>query len=196
MQLTWNELYAQVQQCEKCRLCSTRNHVVFGAGNEQALLMFVGEGPGAQEDAQGQPFVGAAGGLLNDLLTAVGIDREDVYIANIVKCRPPGNRDPKPDEQEACLGYLRSQVQLIQPKLLVCLGRIAACRIIDADFRITKQHGVWFHRKSMDIMATYHPSALLRDISKRPDAFADFMEIQKKYQTLRQDSVQRSSEKA
>lgn len=159
--------------------------MVFGVGNEHTPLMFVGEGPGEQEDLSGIPFVGAAGHLLSDLLMAVGINRSDVYIANIVKCRPPGNRDPKPEEQESCIGYLRSQVQIIKPKLLVCLGRIAACRIMDPEFRITKQHGIWYDKGSMRMMATYHPSALLRDPSKRPEAFADFLQIAQAYDTVR-----------
>ncbi len=168
---------AECANCDKCGLSATRKHVVFGTGNENATLMFVGEGPGEQEDNTGIPFVGAAGHLLDDLLLSVGIMREDVYIANIVKCRPPSNRDPKPEEQDVCIDYLRRQVQIIRPKLLVCLGRIAACRIIDPQFRITKQHGVWYDKKTMQIMATYHPSALLRDPLKRPEAYLDFCKI-------------------
>ncbi len=174
--------------CDKCGLSVTRKNVVFGAGNENATLMFVGEGPGEQEDNTGVPFVGAAGHLLDDLLLSVGISREDVYIANIVKCRPPSNRDPKPDEQDVCIDYLRRQVQIIRPKLLVCLGRIAACRIIDPEFRITKQHGIWYDKKTMEIMATYHPSALLRDPSKRPEAFLDFLRIADALQRINQNS--------
>ena len=140
--------------------------------------MLIGEGPGEQEDLTGEPFVGPAGHLLDDLLVAVGIARGRIYIANIVKCRPPGNRDPSPAEQEACIGYLRNQVYLIKPKLIVALGRIAAGRIIKPDFRVTKDHGIWFDHRSCKIMATYHPSALLRDPSRRPEAFMDFKSIE------------------
>jgi len=183
--LTLDMLRAEVSACQKCGLCAARKQAVFGDGNENAVLMFVGEGPGEQEDNIGIPFVGAAGHLLDDYLLAVGIRREDVYIANIVKCRPPSNRDPKPEEQECCIGYLRSQVQLIKPKLLVCLGRISACRIIDPEFRITRQHGIWYDKKNMQVMATYHPSALLRDPVKRPEAFSDFLKIAEAYESLR-----------
>ncbi len=174
---TLDLIRAECTNCDKCGLSETRKHVVFGTGNESATLMFVGEGPGEQEDNTGVPFVGPAGHLLDDLLLSVGIKREDVYISNIVKCRPPSNRDPKPEEQDVCIDYLRRQVQIIRPKLLVCLGRIAACRIIDPQFRITRQHGVWYDKKTMQIMATYHPSALLRDPSKRPEAYSDFQKI-------------------
>lgn len=139
--------------------------------------MFIGEGPGQQEDIQGIPFVGSAGMLLNDYLTAVGIRREDVYIANIVKCRPPKNRDPLESEQDACIGYLWEQVRLVKPELIVLLGRIAARKLISSDFLITREHGRWFDMDGYKMMATYHPSALLRDESKRPEAFLDFKSI-------------------
>lgn len=175
--LTWHELESACRECKQCPLHAERQNMVFGVGNKEAKVMFIGEGPGEQEDIQGIPFVGPAGMLLNDYLTAVGIKREDVYIANIVKCRPPKNRDPHEDEQEACIGYLRNQVQLIKPKIIVCLGRIAAKKIIDPEFKITREHGTWYDSKGIRIMATFHPSALLRDESRRPAAFLDFKSI-------------------
>ena len=148
-------------------------------------VLFVGEGPGEQEDLQGEPFVGPAGKLLDDMLSILDLDRSaNCYISNIVKCRPPRNRDPLETEQEACIGYLRNQVALIQPKIIVCLGRIAAKKLIDPDFRITRQHGQWFRRGDFWMMATFHPSALLRDVSKRPDAFDDLMSLRAKMKEL------------
>lgn len=178
--LNWEELEHQCQHCVRCGLCQTRNNVVFGVGPRNADVMFIGEGPGEQEDLQGEPFVGAAGKLLDDMLSIIDLSRENCYIANIVKCRPPHNRDPQEGEQEACIDYLRNQVALIQPKIIVCLGRIAAKRIIEPDFRITKEHGTWILRNHIWITAIYHPSALLRDVSKRPDTFEDLLEIRNK----------------
>ena len=166
-------------QCRECALGQTRKNVVFGVGNPEAEILFVGEGPGANEDEQGVPFVGKAGQFLDDMLAIIGLDRTLVYIANIVKCRPPGNRDPMNVEQDACIGYLRRQIALIQPKILVSLGRIAAMRLIDPKFRITKEHGVWFDVDGMRMMALYHPSALLRDPGKRPETFDDLKSLQK-----------------
>ena len=168
--------------CTRCGLCETRQHVVFGVGNRNADIMFVGEGPGEQEDLKGEPFVGPAGKLLDDMLSIIDLDREKVYIANIVKCRPPRNRDPLETEQDACIDYLRGQVALIKPKIIVCLGRIAATRLIRSDFRITREHGTWTERGGIWFTATYHPSALLRDVSKRPEAFDDLMSIRQKFQ--------------
>jgi len=182
--LEWNALEAVCAGCNKCALSTTRNHVVFGVGDKNADIMFVGEGPGEQEDLKGEPFVGAAGKLLDDMLSIIDLDRSNIYIANIVKCRPPKNRDPLPEEQEACIGYLRNQVALIKPKILVCLGAVSAKRIIDPDFRITREHGAWYHRNGMWIMAIYHPSALLRDISKRPETFEDLLAIREKIYEL------------
>ena len=182
--LTWEMLEQTCHSCTGCGLCETRNHVVFGVGNRQTDVLFVGEGPGEQEDLQGEPFVGPAGRLLDDMLSIIDLDREKCYIANIVKCRPPRNRDPLETEQEACIGYLRNQVALIRPKVIVCLGRIAAKKLIDPDFRITRQHGQWFRRGDFWMMATYHPSALLRDLSKRPDAFDDLMALREKIREL------------
>ena len=183
----WEGLKQTCYTCTRCGLCETRHNVVFGIGNETADILFVGEGPGEQEDLQGEPFVGPAGKLLDDMLLIIDLDRNhNCYIANIVKCRPPRNRDPLETEQEACIGYLRNQVALIKPKIIVCLGRIAAKRLIDPDFRITRQHGQWVERGGIWMTAIYHPSALLRDVSKRPETFADLLSIREK---LREVSV-------
>lgn len=182
--LEWNELKQICMDCTKCGLCETRNNVVFGVGFENADVMFIGEGPGEQEDLQGEPFVGPAGKLLDDMMAIINLDRRNSYIANIVKCRPPKNRDPLETEQEACVGYLRNQVALIKPKIIVCLGRIAAMKVIRPDFRITREHGTWTQRNGIWMTATYHPSALLRDVSKRPDAFDDLMAVRAKIKEL------------
>ena len=181
---SWEALEKTCLSCTGCGLCETRHNVVFGVGKRDTDILFVGEGPGEQEDLQGEPFVGPAGKLLDDMLSIVDLDRNNCYIANIVKCRPPRNRDPLETEQEACIGYLRNQVALIRPKVIVCLGRIAAKKLIDPDFRITRQHGQWFQRGEFWMMATYHPSALLRDLSKRPDAFDDLMSLRQKMKEL------------
>ena len=154
--------------------------MVFGVGNPHADILFVGEGPGEQEDLTGEPFVGRAGQLLDLYLQAFDIARPEVYITNIVKCRPPRNRDPLPEEEAACIGYLERQIELISPKIIVCLGRIAAMRLIKPDFRITKEHGIWFERNGTPITATLHPAALLRDPRKKPDVFEDFKKIRAK----------------
>ena len=177
----WKELRETCLNCRKCGLSETRHNVVFGIGNEQADLLFVGEGPGEQEDLRGIPFVGPAGKLLDDMLSIIDLYREEnCYIANIIKCRPPRNRDPQEQEQDACIGYLNNQIALIKPRVIVCLGRIAACRLIRKDFRITREHGTWTKKNGVWITAPYHPSALLRDESKRPDAFRDLMSIREK----------------
>ena len=182
---SWEVLEQKTLSCTACGLCETRHNVVFGVGNRQTDVLFVGEGPGEQEDLQGEPFVGPAGKLLDDMLSILDLDRSsNCYIANIVKCRPPRNRDPLETEQEACIGYLRNQVALIKPKIIVCLGRIAAKKLIDPDFRITRQHGQWFRRGEFWMMATFHPSALLRDVSKRPEAFDDLMALRAKMKEL------------
>ena len=177
---SWDELKNQCLTCRACGLCKTRTNVVFGVGSQEADIVFVGEGPGEQEDLQGVPFVGAAGKLLDDMLRIIDLDRSNCYIANIVKCRPPRNRDPKEEEQEACIDYLRNQVALIRPKIIVCLGRIAAKRLIDPDYRITRQHGQWIERGGIWMTAIYHPSALLRDVGKRPETFDDLISIRDK----------------
>ena len=182
---SWEVLEQKTLSCTACGLCETRHNVVFGVGNRQTDVLFVGEGPGEQEDLQGEPFVGPAGKLLDDMLSILDLDRSsNCYIANIVKCRPPRNRDPLETEQEACIGYLRNQVALIKPKIIVCLGRIAAKKLIEPDFRITRQHGQWFRRGDFWMMATFHPSALLRDVSKRPEAFDDLMALRAKMTEL------------
>ena len=182
--LKWIELEDACANCNNCKLNETRNNVVFGVGNKTADIMLIGEGPGEQEDLKGEPFVGAAGKLLDGMLSIIDLDRTNTYIANIVKCRPPRNRDPQPEEQEACIGYLRNQVALVKPRILICLGAVAAKRIIDPGFRITREHGSWYHRNGMWIMAIYHPSALLRDLSKRPETFEDLIRIRDKVREL------------
>ena len=176
----WEALRSQCLQCRGCALAETRRTVVFGDGATDAEILLIGEGPGAREDEQGLPFVGPAGLLLDDMLAMIGLDRTKVYIANTVKCRPPQNRDPLNVEQEACLGWLRRQTALLRPKLIVCLGRIAAKAIIREDFKITAEHGQWFERGGVEMTAIYHPSALLRDVSKRPETFEDLKGIQAK----------------
>lgn len=179
-EMTWEELENTCRGCEKCPLSATRTNCVFGTGNRQARLMFVGEAPGEQEDKTGTPFVGRAGQLLDRFLFAVDIKREDVYIANILKCRPPKNRDPLPAEEEACIDYLRGQVRLIRPKIIVCLGRIAAMRLISPDYKITRQHGEWVERGGFLMTAVYHPAALLRDPRKNEEMLADMESIKAK----------------
>lgn len=175
--MTWNELYEQCRICDKCPLGKTKTNTVFGCGNQNARLMFVGEAPGEQEDKQGIPFVGAAGKLLDKYLDAVKILRDEVYIANILKCRPPHNRDPLPEEGDACIGFLREQVKLIRPEIIVCLGRISAMRLIKPDFKITREHGVIVKKGAFAMTAVYHPAALLRDPSKKEDMYRDMKKI-------------------
>ena len=178
---TLQQLAASMKDCKGCRLCEERRSVVFGAGPADARVMLIGEGPGQNEDEQGLPFVGRAGQLLDRMLDAVDLSRErNVYIANMVKCRPPKNRDPQPDETEACIGFLREQVRLIRPKIIVCLGRIAAQRLISPDFRVTRQHGEFFMKNGTRMMGTLHPSALLRYPAQKPAAFEDFLALKAK----------------
>lgn len=182
---TWEELKQDCACCTRCGLCETRHHVVFGVGKEDADVMLVGEGPGEQEDLSGIPFVGPAGKLLDDMLSIIDLSRErNCYIANIVKCRPPRNRDPLETEQDACIDYLRRQTALVRPRILICLGRIAAKRLIDPDYRITRQHGQWVQKNGVWMTAIYHPSALLRDVSKRPETFDDLLAIREKIQEV------------
>ena len=178
--LDWEDLEKTCHSCTSCGLCEKRHNVVFGVGPRTADVMFIGEGPGEQEDLQGEPFVGPAGKLLDDMLSIIDLSRENCYIANIVKCRPPRNRDPLETEQDACIGYLRNQVALIQPKIIVCLGRIAAKRLIDPEFRITREHGTWVKKGNVWMSAIYHPSALLRDLNKRPETFDDLLRLRDK----------------
>lgn len=183
--MEWELLKKECARCVRCGLCQTRHNVVFGVGDESADVMFVGEGPGEQEDLRGEPFVGAAGQLLDDMLSIIDLDRNtNCYIANIVKCRPPQNRDPLETEQDACIGYLRSQVALVKPKIIVCLGRIAAKRLIREDYRITREHGQWVEKNGIWMTAIYHPSALLRDVTKRPETFDDLLRLREKIREL------------
>ena len=184
MNEAWTELKQACAQCRRCGLGETRHHLVFGDGAENARIMLIGEGPGEQEDLQGLPFVGPAGKLLDDMLEMIYLDRTKVYIANIVKCRPPHNRDPLQVEQEACIGWLRAQTKLLRPKIIVCLGRIAAMKLIREDFKISREHGQWTQKGGIWFTALYHPSALLRDESKRPDAFRDLKSLQAKVREL------------
>lgn len=180
-----DELRERCLACEKCGLCKTRHNVVFGVGNPESKVMFVGEGPGENEDLQGEPFVGRAGKLLDLMLDAVDLSRKkNIYIANIVKCRPPQNRDPAPEEQEACIGWLREQFSIIRPKIIVCLGRIAAAKMIKPDIRIMKEHGQFIEKNGVLMMATPHPAALLRNPNNKPEAFADFLKLRDKLSEL------------
>ena len=181
---TWESLRTECLACRGCSLAEHRNHVVFGGGAEDAEILLIGEGPGQHEDEQGKPFVGRAGKLLDDMLEMVNLNRSKVYIANIVKCRPPQNRDPLNVEQDACIDWLRRQTALLRPKIIVCLGRIAAKSIIKNDFRITQEHGQWFERDGIQMTAIFHPAALLRDIQKRPATFEDLKAIQVKAREL------------
>lgn len=185
MSLTWDELESGCKACEKCKLHATRTNVVSGVGCREAKVMFIGEGPGENEDLQGEPFVGRAGQLLDKMLDAVDLDRKtNVFIANIVKCRPPGNRDPEQGEQDACMGWLRSQVGLIRPRIIVCLGRVAAMKLMKPDIKITREHGVFVEKNNTLMMATLHPAALLRNPGNKPDAFGDFLKLRKKMDEL------------
>ena len=176
----WDALYEECIHCQKCGLAETRTNVVFGEGARDAEVMFIGAGPGEQEDRTGRPVVGRAGQLLDDMLAMIDLKREKVFIGNMVKCRPPQNRDPLNIEQEACIGYLRNQVALLKPKIIVCLGRIAAMKLIKEDFKITREHGQWLEKAGVWMMAMYHPSALLRDPRKRPESFEDLKSLQAK----------------
>ena len=180
----WEALQAECMACRKCALAETRNHVVFGAGNPGAEVMFIGEGPGEQEDLKGEPFVGRAGKLLDDMLEIIDLDRSKIYITNMVKCRPPQNRDPLNVEQEACIGYLRNQVEIIGPRFIVCLGRIAAMKLIKEDFKITREHGQWVEKAGVHMTAMYHPAALLRNPGWRPAAFEDLKSLQAKIKEI------------
>lgn len=181
MYQNWEQLEAECQSCTKCGLCETRKHVVVGVGSRDAEVLFIGEGPGENEDLQGEPFVGRGGQLLDKMLAAVDLDRnQNIYIANIVKCRPPKNRDPLQEEQEACIEWLRNQVALLKPKIIVCLGRIAGMKIIKPDLKITKEHGLFFEKNGVWMMATLHPAALLRNPAQKPGAFEDFLKLRDK----------------
>lgn len=174
---TWEELEESIKGCNKCKLCKTRQNIVFGTGNKQAKLMFIGEGPGADEDRLGEPFVGRAGKLMNLAFEILGIDRKEVYIANVVKCRPPGNRNPEEDEATACLNYLRNQVILVQPEIIVLLGSVALKNILGKEYGITASRGKWVEKKGIKYMPTWHPAALLRDETKKIDFIKDLQKV-------------------
>ena len=177
----WEKLENECKSCQACALSQTRKNVVFGVGSREAEVLFIGEGPGANEDAEGVPFVGAAGKLLDDMLCIIDLSREtNCYIANIVKCRPPQNRDPLNVEKDACIGYLRRQVALLRPKIIVCLGRIAAMELIRENFKITREHGQFCEKNGVLMTAMYHPAALLRDGNKKPETFVDLKALQEK----------------
>ena len=181
MYTDWNTLKQDCLQCTRCELGATRTNLVFGVGVPDAEIVFIGEGPGEQEDLRGEPFVGRGGQLLDKYLDAIGLSRQtNIYIGNMVKCRPPQNRDPKPEEQEACIFWLREQIRLIRPKIIVCLGRISAQRLIDPDFRVTKQHGEFIEKNGVWMMGTFHPAALLRNPRQKPDALEDFLRLRDK----------------
>ena len=186
---TWEELAQLVTHCQACPLAQTRRRAVMGRGSHKAEIMFIAEAPGAKEDEAGIPFVGPSGQLFERLLADCGLTREEVYITNILKCHPPHNRDPQPLEKERCFPYLRCETALLQPKIIVCLGRVAAQRLLAPDYRISRQHGTWIHRKHYALTAVYHPSALLRDASKIEATRADFHEIVRKRNALRQNPL-------
>ena len=185
MELNWNDLKQRCLTCRACGLCETRHQVVFGVGNPQAEVLFIGEGPGENEDLQGEPFVGRAGKLLDTMLEAVGLSRKhNIYIGNMVKCRPPHNRDPLPEEQAACAHWLEEQIALISPKIVVCLGRIAAFRFISPDFKVSRQHGEFFEKDGVLYMGMFHPAAILRNPNQKPVAFADFVKLRDKIREI------------
>ena len=187
MRVSWAQLMEEVACCEKCRLHETRTNVVPGEGSPGARLMFIGEGPGQEEDRQGRPFVGRSGELLTRMIHAIGLERSEVYICNIVKCRPPQNRNPEPDEATACLGYLRAQVALVRPRVVVLLGKVACQYTIKDQVFITRDHGKWYEQKGVWFMPTFHPSALLRDPAKKRDAWEDFQKIRDKLAELEEN---------
>ena len=183
--MEWDALQETTLHCTACKLCERRKNVVFGVGNPQAEIMLIGEGPGQHEDEQGEPFVGRSGQLMDKMLNYIDLDRSrNIYIANIVKCRPPQNRDPEQTEIAACMGYLRNQVALIRPKIIVCVGRIAAMTLIQPDYRVTRQHGEWVEKKGVYMMGTFHPAALLRNPRQTQLAFADFLSLREKVKEL------------
>ncbi len=169
----WEELETSIKDCIKCKLCRNRTNIVFGTGTKEANIMFIGEGPGADEDSQGVPFVGKAGQLMNKAFQGLEINRDNVYIANIVKCRPPQNRVPEKDEANACLNYLRNQVILVKPKIIVLLGSTALRNILGDEHSITKERGIWTEKKGIRYMPTWHPAAILRDESKKIEFWKD-----------------------
>lgn len=186
--VNWEQLENLCSSCTRCGLCQTRNNTVFDGGSRNAKIMLVGEGPGRQEDLQGKVFVGPAGQLLDKMLASINLTRDDVYISNVVKCRPPQNRDPRPAERVSCLPYLRAQLVLVKPKIIVCLGRVAAQAIIKPDFRITTEHGIWTERAGYFMTATYHPAALLRYPDNKRAAYEDLLKIREKLDSFEQET--------
>lgn len=180
----WEELKRSINGCKKCKLCNNRTNIVFGDGNQNADIMFIGEGPGADEDIQGIPFVGKAGKLMNMAFEGIGIKREEVYIANIVKCRPPQNRNPETDEATSCLDYLRNQVMLVKPKIIVLLGSVALKNILGNEYGITSSRGNWVEKKGILYMPTWHPAALLRDEAKKIEFWKDLKQVMIKYEQM------------
>ena len=183
----WEELEKSIVNCQKCKLCQNRNHIVFGEGNKEADLMLVGEGPGADEDMQGLPFVGKAGQLMNKAFQGLALNRKEVYITNIVKCRPPSNRVPEADEATACLDYLRNQVMLVKPKIIVLMGSTALKNVLGKEYGITSARGKWIEQKGIRYMPTWHPAALLRDENKKVEFWKDLKEVVKEYEALKQN---------
>lgn len=181
---TWDKLIADCEGCTACELCKTRTNLVFGTGNRNADVLFIGEAPGDNEDKTGIPFVGRAGKLLDQYLFAVDIPRDSIYIANILKCRPPQNRDPLPDEEAACMDFLRRQVRLINPKIIVCLGRISAAKLIRPDYKITKEHGTFVKKGNFLMTAVYHPAFLLRNPTKKEEMLVDMQAIKKQIDSM------------
>ena len=180
----WDELEQECEKCQKCKLYKTRKNVVIGTGNKNAQIMFIGEGPGADEDASGIPFVGKAGQLMNKAFDILGIKREEVYIANIVKCRPPQNRNPEDDEADACLDYLRNQVMLVKPKIIVLLGSIALKNVLGQEYGITSSRGKWIEKNGIIYLPTFHPAALLRDESKKIQFWQDLKQVVEKMNNM------------
>lgn len=180
----FEELKKDCLRCKKCKLADTRTNIVFGVGDVSSKILFVGEGPGENEDLQGEPFVGRSGKLLDEMLSKIGLNRENIYIANIVKCRPPGNRDPLPEEQDVCINWLRYQTLLMKPKIIVTLGRIAAMKIIREDFRVTREHGKFFEKKDTCFMGTFHPAAILRNPTQKSVFEEDFLTLKRKLQEM------------
>lgn len=185
MKISWEQFYDEIGACSRCRLCQTRNNIVPGEGNLHADIMFIGEGPGRDEDLQGRPFVGRSGELLTRMIRAIDLDRSEVYICNIVKCRPPQNRNPEPDEAQACLAYLRAQFALVRPKIIVLLGKVACRYTLNEEISVMREHGRWYERKGVFFMPTFHPAALLRDPSRKRDAWDDFRKIRDKLTEIR-----------
>lgn len=183
--MTLDELEIKCKNCTNCELCEGRTNLVFGMGKKDADIMLIGEGPGENEDLQGKPFVGRSGQLLDKFLESIDLSRnKNVYIANMVKCRPPKNRDPKPEEQEQCIKWLREQFKIIQPKIVICVGRISAQRLIDKNFRVTKQHGEFIDKNGTLFMGTYHPAAILRNPNNKEAAFSDWLKVRDKIEEL------------